>query len=256
MRLKLASMCTLGLVTFTNSLMRSQAQPFTPATTNTTPIQKLLSRPPLDYDPPTDGRVPGGSDDAGSRPGCPQVDKPLTALVPKYYMGLTIAEQPTFWVYVPYSPKLPHSAKFVLWNEQQDKVYETPPFQLSDGPGIVSFSLPKNAPKLNIGKTYKWSFSFTCGDGAGFVPVQWWVKRVPLSPSLKSQLDAATPRERIALYAANGLWHDALTELALLRRKNPQDKTLAADWTNLLSNRYVRLGNIASEPIVQCSKQE
>ncbi|RDH47676.1 hypothetical protein CBF18_21710, partial [Mastigocladus laminosus WC112] len=52
------------------------------------------------------------------------------------------------------------------------------------------------------------------------------VERVPLAPALKSQLAAATPRERIALYAENGLWFDTLTHLTELYRTHPKDEAL------------------------------
>lgn len=252
---------TLGLVGFTSCLTRLWAQPVTPVGTRTTTAQAFPSKLLLEYQPPTDGRVPSdGQRDAGRRPnrrGCPLVDKPLTALAPAYYVGLTTSEHPTFWVYVPYSPKLPYKVKFVLWDEQQTvKLYESSPSQLTDGPGIVSFSIPNSATPLEIGKTYRWSFSVTCNNGVGLASVRRWVKRVVLPPALTSQLQAVTPRERIALYAAKGLWHDALTELALLRRQNPQDQTLTADWDELLRNWHVGLDDIASEPIVQCCTQK
>lgn len=251
--LTLALTCTVGLVCFTSNPPELQAQPVIPGVTNTTPAKQRLSTP-LEYDPPTDGRVPDdGRQDAGGRvPGCPETSKPLTALVPENYIGLTVAKHPTFWVYVPYAPEIPLSAKFVLRDEQQVKVYETPLFPIAQRPGVVRFTLPKEAPRLSINKRYNWSFSVTCNDGVDFVSVRSSVKRVKLPPSLKSRLQAATLQQRIALYAAKGLWHDALTELALLRSKNPQDTTLAADWADLLRSRYVRLDKFATEPIVQC----
>jgi hypothetical protein len=62
------------------------------------------------------------------------------------------------------------------------------------------------------------------------------------------------PREQINLYAANGIWHDALTNLAQLRQTNPEDAALMADWESLLKS--VNLEAIATEPIVQCCTLE
>jgi hypothetical protein len=237
---------TWGLFGFTSNF-QLQAKPIA---RTLIPVTQSLFRLSLNFEPPTDGRIPRqGRRDAGSRPGCPPVDKPLTALVPEYDLGLTVEEHPTFWVYVPYSSQISHSAKFVLWDDKQDKVYETT-FQLKDTPGIISLSLPKDI-SLDISKIYKGAFFFKCGD-IGLANVQWKVKRVTLSANLRNQLERATSRERIALYATNGLWHDALTELAQLRRRNPQDEILAVDWTELLRDADVHLDDMVEVSIVGC----
>ena len=165
---------------------------------------KLLAQlsSPINYNPPTGGDAP--PDDktrGGTRPGCPAVAKPLTALNPKYYIGFTVAERPTFWVYVPYSLTNQDSATFTLWDaQQQTKVYETT-FPLTNIPGIVSFRLPENAPPLAIGKIYRWDFSFKGGDGCQDFITKLWVKRVTLPDTIKNQLNGATtPRERIVIY--------------------------------------------------------
>ncbi|WP_257237011.1 DUF928 domain-containing protein [Nostoc sp. 'Peltigera malacea cyanobiont' DB3992] len=45
-----------------------------------------------------------------------------------------------------------------------------------------------------------------------------------------------------------GIWYEALTILAQLRQKNPQDTALQAEWRNLLSS--IRLDDIVAEPIL------
>ena len=67
---------------------------------------------------------------------------------------------------------------------------------------------------------------------------------------------AKTPRERIAIYAENALWHDVLSNLIELRRQNPDNETLKSDWNDLLKHRLVRLEDIVSKPIVSCSESE
>jgi hypothetical protein len=204
----------------------------------------------LDYNPPTGKDPPEPRRDGGRRPGIPATDKPLTALVPEYYPGLTISEHPTFWIYVPYSSEIPHSAEFILWDENEDIVYETT-YQLTGTPGIVSFHLPENAPGLEIDQTYRWDFIFTVGDGRGDAVVTPQIMRVVLSDGLINQIEkATTPRERIFIYAINGLWHDALTELAELRRQSPTDEELLADWEVLLSASGINLDDMISEPLI------
>lgn len=63
---------------------------------------------------------------------------------------------------------------------------------------------------------------------------------------LKSQLAKAALRDRVALYAANGIWFEALNTAGELRRRNPNDTS----WAALLQ--AVGLNNLANEPIVEC----
>ncbi|WP_226580099.1 DUF928 domain-containing protein [Microseira wollei] len=224
----------------------------TPALSETS-TETTSKHPPslsLDYKPPTGGNPPSPRRDGGRRPGLPAVDKPLTALVPEYDDALTISQHPTFWIYVPYSSEMQHTAEVILWDEDEDVVYETT-FQLTGTPGIVSFRLPETAPQLAIENTYRCDFSFIGGDGIGSATVWSHVMRVALEDDLRIQIEkAATPRECIFIYAINGVWHEALTELAELRRNAPTDEELLADWEVLLSAPGISLDDIVSEPIV------
>lgn len=213
--------------------------------------------------------APGQREAAGTRAGrCPAGDSALTALVPatqetlaqgkgrtsaltppESVLGLTIAEYPTFWFYVPYSPDALHSAEFVLLDDKDNYVYKTT-LTLSQTPGVVSFRLPSTAEALEIGKSYRWYFLIPCDPQnlSRSVFVNGWVQRVAPSPALMSQLETATPRECVALYAAAGIWHEAQTILAELRRTEPEDAAIAADWSNLLQS--IGLEELAQKPIV------
>lgn len=212
--------------------------------------------------PPPDQGTPRGTKPGGSR-GCPlAVQKSLTALVPvtkeadsvELRWGLTTKEHPTFWFYVPYELKSIHSAKFSLRNQAKQTVYETP-VTLTGTPGVISVSLPPTAPPLEINKWYQ-SYLFidiSCAPNAPLEKdsAQGWVKREALTPALKSELDqATTPLQRAIAYAKYGIWYEALTALADLRRTDSKDD----DWTKLLQS--VGLDVIASEPIVNCCQPE
>lgn len=220
--------------------------------------------------PPNRGApAPGQRRGAASRGSCPNVTKPLTALVPiiqetadggnsptaamttsDSVLGLTIAEHPTFWFYVPYSLNSPPtvlSVEFVLQDEKSKEVYKTVLTTSENSPGVFSFELPPSAPPLEVGRRYNWYFSIYCGNSGASGFVYGWVERVALNPSLKSQLERATPLGRVALYAKGGIWYDAVTSLANLRRENPQNAALMADWNELLKS--VDLNAIAQEPI-------
>jgi hypothetical protein len=260
--MKLACAITLALVGLMSGSIPIQARIAKPVTSTTIPVQHPPSRknipvsfvppPPPDQEAPS-GRARGGA----SRGSCDnhQDKKRLTALVPvtsKSVWGLTVTEYPTFWFYVPdaLTPEIP--IEFVLQDEEDNYVYKTTFTVPGTQPGIVSLSLSSMKAPLEIGKKYYWTFSIDCDpqEPSNSIFVKGTVQRVAMNPALMSQVKAATQRDRIALYAANGIWHEALTTLAELRRTEPGDATLAATWENLLQ--YVDLQDIAKEPIVQC----
>lgn len=55
---------------------------------------------------------------------------------------------------------------------------------------------------------------------------------------------------RVAVYAANGIWYDALDTLAQLRLSNPNDPNLISNWDILM--KAAGIDEIASEPITRC----
>jgi hypothetical protein len=200
-----------------------------------------------DSDGSSRGRL-GRRGGTGSRGDCPPVDVQLTALVPSSNLGSAVEAHPTLWFYVPYKSSDVASAEFSLQDERNNDVYRTN-FTFLEKPGIVSLNLAQAAP-LDIYKKYQWYVKIYCSEQKLSAPIfiRGWVERVALKPELERQLQAATTtRERIAIYAQNGIGYSALTELAKLRVTKPQDTTVNNDWANLW--RDVGLVNLAESPI-------
>lgn len=211
-----------------------------------TPIQQqTYFQLAVDFDPPNRG-APGdrGGDNAGSRDDSCN----LLAMVPKTNLGLTTAEHPAFWLYVPTVPKSPRSLELVLRDESDREIYRTT-FELTQGDGIVSFRLPETAPPLDVGQLYHWHVF--CGNFAR----DGWIERVAFSPEVESQLETATPRERVLIFAEQGLWYETLTELAGLRCSDPQNTQLLQDWASLLQHEMVTLNEIVSASLLSCGTQ-
>jgi hypothetical protein len=247
-RIILSFILTLVLVGFIGSSTQLSAKP--------TIFLADAPKQVLEYEPPPRG-APGDRKDGGRRRFCPETQKPFTALVPATNWGETVAEHPTFWLYVPYQSG---SFELVLHDEEnnQKDPYRTK-FQVTKGPGIISVRLPQTVPPLEVGKIYRWQFFFFCNPASqsNFLYVSGVVVRVRPSSKLMNQLEAAkTPRERVIVYAKNGLWHETLTELAEIRRTNPQDAELATDWAALLQHPVVRLDEMVSEHLVPCCTSE
>jgi Domain of Unknown Function (DUF928) len=191
---------------------------------------------------------------------CPTVTLPLTALVPsteepdESSQIFTVAERPVFWVYIPYAtnPTAPEEVTLTLRtkvNGKESQEYQER-FKLRKTPGIVAFPLPKTLPNLESGQQYYWQLSYICQvamKSPERIRVYGSIQRVPLDPNLKQHLDTASAQDRIVIYAENGLWQDALTQLAILYRREPENLQLKADWVDLLGS--VKLEHLASFPV-------
>lgn len=241
----------LTVLGWSGSPTKLQAHPVSPEMLANTPTERSLPiNLSVQFKPPNDG-APGPRKGGGTRPGCPAVNQPLTALVPTTNLGWTTAAHPTFWVYIPYQVTSSRPVEFILRDANQNQIYKST-FQFTGQPGIANFPLPETVSPLEVGKKYRWSVSFLCTNNRDEAPaVSGWVKRVTPSAAVVSQLEAATARERIVVYAENGWWYDTLTALAALRRTAP-DASLDAAWADLLRHRGVRLDELVSQPLVRC----
>ncbi|MBH8561881.1 DUF928 domain-containing protein [Nostoc sp. CENA67] len=205
------------------------------------------------------GRVRGGAKRCISYP---LVNPPLTALVPftqepnstANVWGLTTEANPTFWVYTPYSKDsvtkdCAFTTEFVLQDEDSNLIYNKA-IALSAQPGVISISLPANAPSLEIGKQYHWFLIINCDSNQPSPPtyIEGVIQRINLKPEIAQKLKSATPQQQFTIYVQNGIWYNALTTLAQLRQQNPQDAALKIEWKNLLSS--IHLDDIADKPIL------
>ncbi|HEY9665166.1 MAG TPA: DUF928 domain-containing protein [Coleofasciculaceae cyanobacterium] len=222
--------------------------------------------PPKDRGAPASGQREG----AASRGPCPRVSKPLTALVPIIQansagksqhsalanipagsvLGLTLTDHPTFWFYMPYPLTSSRPVEFVLLNDKGEELYKTLLAGAGTTPGVVGFKLPANVPPLEVNKRYNWVLSVYCDSSKSpedTMFVSGWVERVTPDPMLKRQLEQSTAQELVGLYTNAGIWHEAVTTLAELRRQNPNNPTLRQEWDKLMQS--VDLRAIAPEPI-------
>lgn len=268
--IKLVSAMTLALIGFTSDLSPVKAQSTKPVNKTPNSGQERLNPPPQSNQtkpsqpnqtkpPPQSNQKlsdfsaygrPGRRVGGGSRSPCPTIDPPLTALMPVTNWGRTIAERPTFWFYVPYSPQQAPAGEFVLQEEKGNDVYRTS-FTLPKTPGFVSFNIPPQAAPLEINKWYHWYFKLYCKPQTSSTPVfvEGWVQRVEQTPELERQLKVAELPD-YTIYATNGVWFDALARLAELRLTNALNPKLEDDWANLLGARGVGLEQLRQEPII------
>lgn len=214
--------------------------------------------------PPPDRSAPGNRGEGASR-GCIAGNQPLTALVPIYEQtldanqgtitqvwGLTSAEHPRFWFYVPYESNSVRAIEFVLQDDRDETLYRTS-VSIPSKVGIVGVQVPSTANPLEPNRQYHWFFKVRAACDPNqpetLEYVEGWVQRQSLDAALRDRISQASPQQRAALYAEKGIWHDALTTLAQQRSANPNDGAIAKDWTDLL--RAVGLENLANQPLLE-----
>lgn len=173
----------------------------------------------------------------------------LTALKPSTRLGLTVAERPSFFVYVPQSPA--RTAVFLLLSDDDTEVVYETTFALPSTAGVVRFDLPNDAPNLQVGKQYHWYITTLCNTTAGLSgspSVEGWVERIVPDVTLTKALQKTLPGNRPNLYAEAGIWHETLATLVELQQQFPQNTRFLQDWREVLKS--VGLDAVAAAPLI------
>ncbi|NEQ65439.1 MAG: DUF928 domain-containing protein [Symploca sp. SIO2D2] len=208
----------------------------------------------IQFEPPDKGQ-PNETAGGATRGQCSlqqqNSNKSLTLLTPATQEGLTIAERPTFFFYVPQVSA--QQAEFTLVSQDEEYAYQTNISFDSKG-GVFKFQLPAEAPPLEVGKNYQWSVALICNqqERTEDIVVQGQIQRTEANPNLVAQLKSATPFQRAALYGKAGIWYDTVEALAELQLAEPNNSKLVTAWKQLLRSEYVKLDDIAQAPILYC----
>ncbi len=201
------------------------------------------SRGDVTFQAPRGEDAPATTASGGTRT---EAQQALRALLPTTRYGRTVAARPTFFVYLP--PTAAKEVFFSIQDERRNHVYQTV-LKISGKGGIVSFTLPENAPELEIGKNYAWFFApippggILQPDNNGAIG---WIRRVE---NQTAQTATGTPLEQATQYAKDGIWYDTLATLAAAKQAQPGNVTLASEWQDLLKE--VGLEAIANQPIAE-----
>lgn len=184
---------------------------------------------------------------------CLRGQRTLTALAQTDKLGLTTAEYPALFFYLPQS-SANTKVELALLDENDKQIGKTIVDAPSVTPGIVGFSLSdiEGLPPLEIGKAYHWYLSMICNSQhrSADVFVSGWVRRIELDPVLANELKRLTSRDRASLYAVEGIWYDTIAALYEARRASPEDLSVANDWADVLGSESNELGKIAKEPLI------
>lgn len=214
-------------------------------------ISQTFKPPKRAAPPPSAGGSSRGSISISS---CVKSKKQLTSIMPPNKLGLTLAERPTFFWYVPESSA--KIARFMILTDNNEKTFYETTVALPNKPGIISFKLPSTAPQLVTGKSYHWYLTVICNtQNLSANPlVDGWVERTQVGATLSAALAKAQPHNLPNLYAEAGIWHEALATSAQLRHHEPQNLQVRLNWWSLLKS--VNLTSLASEKFIDCCTSE
>lgn len=179
--------------------------------------------------------MPKDSEGGASRGRCLQnrtgIQKTVTLLTPQGNSGLTASARPTFMASIDQTSA--NQVFFSLKNEDESYFFEMTMSLPSSESNLVKFSLPDNAPPLEMGEQYRWSVAVICGSKLG-PDSPWasgWVERVEAVD--QEAVAALQPLEQASYYGKAGLWYDTVAVLASHRENNGIDADSA--WGQLLA---------------------
>lgn len=199
-----------------------------------------------------DTGIPENRSAAGTRGSCPAPSDsaPLTAIVPmlatmgqekalQVPLGNTANPFPTFWVHIPYPVNAINRLVLVLreHGSQPDAKVSVVDVPIEALPGTIGIPWPSTEFPLEVNRSYRWFLLVDCQPGESVDTfVEALIQRTEPSAAIANQLVEATPEERVFIYAENGFWHDAVTELNRLRQTSPNNPELEENWRSLLES--------------------
>jgi Domain of Unknown Function (DUF928) len=215
----------------------------------------------IKFRPKTVLQRPGSRQGAATRGDCAQKD-PLMfkAILPTTNQGQTVADYPTFYWYQ--ANQAFSWMRFELYATQNQQPESFPlyssTFRIKGGSNqLASLTLPENAglSPLEVNREYLWKVTLICSKGGpeddiadgSQQSIQGWVTRVASSPTLDSQLVRA--KHPYDAYAAEGLWYDAVHDLATRLQEDPQDEQLVSDWKDLLTEMTLGAKSVSPKPL-------
>ncbi|NES19326.1 MAG: DUF928 domain-containing protein [Symploca sp. SIO3E6] len=168
----------------------------------------------------------------------------------------TLESHPTFAFYIPYNSSdeaQPLTAVLTVQDEKQYREIQQIEVELSKTPGIISIKIEAEEG-LEVDKLYYWQFKINCDPkNPNKNPyVEGWIKRdnlAALTAQEQQTLVNGTPQQKLDIYFARRIWHEALELLIKQHRKNPENFSFNVYWESMMLQDEV-LRKVAGEPVV------
>ena len=183
------------------------------------------------YKPPLRG-TPGARVGGGTR-GTGVADAELMVLVPDH-AGLTTQAQPTLYWYA----DSPVNAQFEFALIDDNEIDPLLEVAVSDKPvsGLKRLDIGDYDITLKPGVSYQWSVSLVSDQNNRSTDVfsTGVIERIEPDNDLKSRVQNSKGTRRVAVYASEGIWYDALDAISSLIEQSPDDQGLISIRASLL----------------------
>lgn len=163
---------------------------------------------------------------------------------------LTLSKKPTFFWNIPNT-----SGKTIAKNMSfqivvdGENIYE----KILDVPnksGIISFTLPKDAPELQLNKSYSWYVMLNCYEQEtnNNPLIASTIKRIKADSMLEQKLQKTKPRNLSNIYAEAGIWQDGLAAIGEQRCYETNNLIVRMKWRQFLES--VGLSQLVNQPLI------
>ncbi len=196
-----------------------------------TPAEKTPEFRLMAYAPPKRGK-PGGRIGGGTRG--EGKNFPVVSVLAPDHTAHTTKAQPDLYCYV--SNPTNKSIEFTLNLEQEGKTIAHEGIKGGPQEGIWRLSLSDLGVGLSPDTQYTWFVTMVLDPNQPSTDVfsGGAIMRVNPSGKLEKRLAGAKEMDIPAIYAAEGIWYEALASLSRLIDKYPENKTLRLQRANLL----------------------
>lgn len=225
-----------------------------PNNTNQPNQQSQENLPP----PPKTGTYKGRSTSGITHPveACKSKELPLTALFRNDGNDFTSKQNLTLWFYVPYNSNEIRYMEVSLQNEEKTKTLYRGEVLLKDNkPGIFKVDIPV---VLTPNNNYNWYFTLQCKSKINNEEessieadklLYGWVRRQAYNPNYQQEKKSGA-NKKCMNYSANGMWYDAINNIANKNFDSLGNSTLNEDWKNLLNCLNVKEGT-EKKPLIE-----
>ncbi len=183
------------------------------------------------YVPPKRGK-PGGRIGGGTRG--EGTSFPAISVLAPDHLGLTVRAQPDLYYYVSNSSNKP--IEFTLNLEQEGKTVVHKDIKGVLQEGIYRLNLSDLGVNLYPNTWYTWFVTMVLDPDQPSTDIfsGGTIMRVNPSKVLEKKLASAGKEDFPSIYAAEGVWYEALSSLSRLIDEDPENKTLYLQRANLL----------------------
>lgn len=213
---------------------------------------QALAETVVQFQPPQGG-APDGTRGGASRGDTVCVQNPsgqdqlLRALTPTdSNYGLTLAERPQFFAYVPAT--MAQKALFVLKDDRGNTLHQQV-ITIAGNGRIMPIKLAEQLPALEVGRTYEWGIAILCHGklqiDSPFTSA--WIQRISPPAEVLPYIEQPPSLQKVIALGQYGIWYDMLSTLAQLQQQRQNVAIASSTWRQLLQS--VGLREISTVPL-------